>query len=62
VLLLHGARDATVPVEDAYRLHAQAPTTSTLVIVEEADHFSIEALDSARPELSKFLKEVRGQR
>jgi pimeloyl-ACP methyl ester carboxylesterase len=60
VLLLHGARDATVPVEDAYRLHARAPSTSTLVIVEEADHFSIEALDSARPELTEFLKEVRG--
>ncbi len=55
VLLLHGALDGTVPVDDAYRLHAQAPTTSTLVIVPDGDHFSIEALDSARPELIEFL-------
>ncbi len=56
ILLLHGARDATVPVADAHRLHALAPDTSTLVVVEDADHFSVEALDPTL--IAAFLEEA----
>jgi len=57
VLLLHGAQDATVPVADAYQLHALAPT-STLRVVDDADHFSVEALDRAGPVLERFLNDA----
>lgn len=47
VLLLHGQCDRTVPLSDAYRLHALAPQNSTLVVLPDADHNSLEALDGA---------------
>jgi pimeloyl-ACP methyl ester carboxylesterase len=55
VLLLHGAQDTTVPVADAHRLHALAPEHSDLLVVTDADHFSIEGLETAEPQLSHFL-------
>ncbi len=55
VLLLHGAQDTTVPVADAYRLHALAPANTTLRVIDDADHFSVEALDRAGPVLAQFL-------
>ena len=33
ILLLHGERDTTISPSDAYRLHTQAPTHSTLIAV-----------------------------
>jgi pimeloyl-ACP methyl ester carboxylesterase len=56
VLLLHGAQDTTVPVADAHRLHALAPANSDLLVVADADHFSIEGLDTAEPQLRQFLQ------
>ncbi len=56
VLLLHGAQDTTVPVADAHRLHALAPEHSDLLVVADADHFSIEGLETAEPRLRRFLQ------
>ena len=58
VLLLHGGRDTTVPLSDAYRLHTQAPDRSTLVVMPDADHGSLEALDGARAAVLSFLRDV----
>ena len=56
VLLLHGERDTTVPVSDAHRLHARAPEHSTLVILRNADHNSVEALDGEQQTVQDFLR------
>ena len=57
VLLVHGDRDTTVPVADAYELHAQAPDRTRLLIVEGADHRSIGAsVDEVTPALHGFLR------
>lgn len=58
VLLLHGQHDTTVPVSDAYRLHARAPRSSTLVVLPDADHNSVEALAGATPTLLGFLRDA----
>jgi alpha-beta hydrolase superfamily lysophospholipase len=58
VLLLHGQGDMTVPVADAYRLHARAPHVSTLLVLPDGDHNSIEALGWARSDLSRFLADA----
>lgn len=55
VLLLHGQQDTTVPVAEAHRLHELARGHSTLVVLPEADHASVEALELVRPELIAFL-------
>ena len=57
VLLVHGDRDTTVPVADAYELHAQAPERTQLVIVEGADHTSFGAsIEEVTPALFAFLE------
>ena len=57
VLLVHGDRDTTVPVADAYELHAQAPGHTQLVIVKGANHTSIGAsIEEATPALHGFLR------
>jgi len=57
VLLMHGDRDATVPVADAYELHAQAPGRTRLVIVKGADHTDIGAfIEEVTPALHGFLR------
>ena len=58
ILLLHGQRDTTVPVSDAHHLHARAPDRSTLVVLPESDHNSVEALQGAKPALLDFLREA----
>lgn len=58
VLLLHGEKDTTVPVTDARRLHDLAPRNSELLVVADADHFSIEGLDTAEPRLRRFLQDA----
>jgi alpha-beta hydrolase superfamily lysophospholipase len=58
ILLLHGGRDTTVSISDAHRLHAQAPDHSTLVVLPEADHNSVEELSGARPALLGFLHDA----
>lgn len=63
VLLLHGDEDTTVPVADAYELHAHAPGGTELVVVEGADHTSIGAhIDAVTPAVHEFLRAagVRG--
>ena len=57
-LLLHGQQDTTIPISDAHRLHAQAPDHTTLLILPEADHDSVEELPGARPALLSFLHDV----
>lgn len=57
VLLLHGAGDPTVPVADAYALREHAPPRSSLLVVDDADHTSVEALDHVAPALHEFLRD-----
>lgn len=54
ILLLHGRQDTTVPISDAHLLHAQAPEHTTLLILPEADHNSVEELPGARPAMLSF--------
>ena len=57
VLVVHGDRDTTVPVADAYELHAQAPERTQLVIVEGAGHASIAAfIEEITPAINEFLR------
>ncbi len=56
VLLLHGDRDTTVPVTDAYELHAQAPRGTRLLIVEGADHAIGAHIDAVIPAVDVFLR------
>lgn len=57
VLLVHGDQDTTVPVADAYELHAEAPGRTQLVIVEGAGHASIGAsLEQIEPAVNGFLR------
>ena len=63
VLLLHGQRDPTVPLSDAYQVHALAPPlpplqNSTLVVLPDAGHNGFEALDGATKVVIEFLHEV----
>jgi len=53
VLLVHGAADTTVPVAHAQMLHERSPGTSTLCVIDGADHFSVESLDHV--DLAEFL-------
>jgi alpha-beta hydrolase superfamily lysophospholipase len=59
VLLVHGLLESTVPISDAYRLHAQAPERSTLIVVPDGDHLSTHTLETAGPDLVRFLENVR---
>ncbi len=57
VLVVHGDRDTTVPVADAYELRAQAPGRTQLVIVEGAGHASIGAfIEEITPAVNGFLR------
>lgn len=55
VLLIHGDLDATVQPGDARRLHALAPGTSTLIMLPDTGHTSLEALQEVQPALRRFL-------
>lgn len=55
VLLVHGARDTTVPVSHAQMLHERS-SVSTLYVVEGADHFSVDSLDEV--DLARFLMQA----
>lgn len=57
VLLVHGDRDTTTPVADAYELHARALRHTQLVIVKGAGHTSIGAFtEELTPALHRFLR------
>ena len=56
VLLVHGARDTTVPVAHAQMLHERS-STSTLLVIERADHFCVDCLDEI--DLTGFLERAR---
>lgn len=57
VLLVHGDRDTTVPVAEAYELRAQAPGRTRLVVVEGAGHTSMGAfIEEVAPALHEFLR------
>jgi dipeptidyl aminopeptidase/acylaminoacyl peptidase len=58
VLLVHGARDETVPIEDAYALRSQAEGRVALHVVPTADHTSVETLTEVAPALIAFLRDV----
>ncbi|RDI75923.1 Alpha/beta hydrolase family [Gaiella occulta] len=59
VLLLHGGRDTTVPVEDAYALQARAGGRARIHVVPAADHGGSDALAEAAPALLAFLRDAR---
>jgi alpha-beta hydrolase superfamily lysophospholipase len=54
VLLLHGDRDATIPLEHSRRLTAWAPT-ARLVVVEGAGHNDLQSFESYRQALAEAL-------
>jgi alpha-beta hydrolase superfamily lysophospholipase len=54
VLLLHGDRDATIPVEHSRRLLAVAPK-ARLVVIEGAGHNDLQAFDAYRQALADAL-------
>jgi alpha-beta hydrolase superfamily lysophospholipase len=54
VLLLHGDRDATIPVEHSQRLLAVAPK-ARLVVIEGAGHNDLQAFEAYRQALAEAL-------
>jgi alpha-beta hydrolase superfamily lysophospholipase len=54
VLLLHGDRDATIPVEHSRRLLAAVPT-ARLAVIEGAGHNDLQAFDAYRQALAEAL-------
>jgi pimeloyl-ACP methyl ester carboxylesterase len=52
VLLLHGDRDATIPVEHSRRLLAVAPK-ARLVVIEGAGHNDLQAFETYRQALAE---------
>ena len=58
VLLVHGALDTTVRLEDAERLHARNPDRSTLVVLPQADHADLASIEEAEPALLRFLRDA----
>lgn len=58
ILLVHGTDDATVPVTDAQRLHAQVPDRSTLLLLPATDHAGLEAIQENKPALLRFLRDA----
>ncbi|MBK1717366.1 alpha/beta hydrolase [Thiocystis violacea] len=63
VLLVHGETDATVPPEDASRIHANRRDDSTeLLMLPDTGHDSIEAIETHADSLVAFLgKSFSGQ-
>ncbi|MCK5697425.1 MAG: alpha/beta fold hydrolase [Gammaproteobacteria bacterium] len=55
VLLVHGTDDNTVPIEDAYAI--QDNHTGNLLIIEGADHNSVEKIETDGQHLINFLKQ-----
>lgn len=56
VLLVHGARDTTVPVDDAYLLHAAAGGRAQLHVLPDADHTNAGAWKEAARPVLEFLR------
>jgi alpha-beta hydrolase superfamily lysophospholipase len=54
LLLLHGDRDATIPVEHSRRLLAAVPT-ARLAVIEGAGHNDLQAFDAYRQALAEAL-------
>jgi hypothetical protein len=54
VLLLHGDRDTTIPVEHSRRLLAAVPT-ARLAVIEGAGHNDLQAFDAYRQALTEAL-------
>lgn len=57
VLLVHGDADTTVPVSDARQLQDAHPTRTRLVVVPNAGHDDLEALQSVADQVVAFLNE-----
>lgn len=58
ILLVHGTDDATVPVTDAQRLHAQVPDRGTLLLLPATDHAGLDAIQESKPALLRFLRDA----
>lgn len=56
VLLVHGDADTTVPVSDARQLQDAGPPRTRLVVVPEAGHDDLEALQSVAGQVVAFLE------
>lgn len=55
ILLVHGDKDQTVPVEDARTLFAQSGGRAQLLVISGGDHASLEMLEEVGTELTAFL-------
>lgn len=63
VLLVHGATDSAVPIEDAYAIAQAGGLAGTeLLIIPNGDHDSSEHLGEYSPRLLAFLAQCEGQR
>lgn len=62
VLVSHGARDQTIPVEQGYKLYAAAREPKRLVIIEDAGHNDLVARGGAEylDELARFIQSSIG--
>ena len=60
VLLVHGADDSTVPVGDAYAIHARRSGDQVRLLVLPGEHDAGEELERHSGELIAFLREVFG--
>lgn len=58
ILLIHGALDDTVASKDAERLHARAVGRSTLLVLPEAGHADLAAIEEGKPALLRFLRDA----
>lgn len=61
VLLVHGADDRRVPLNDARAIHAHG-VTSELLILPDTDHDSVERIQRHGLELIRFLQRAVGPR
>lgn len=56
ILLVHGTHDNTVPIDDAYAIQ-ENNTYGKLLIIDEADHDSVEKIETHGELLVDFLKD-----
>jgi len=61
VLLVHGAEDATVPVEEAESIYANRSGDHVRLLVLAGDHDSVDELDKHVDELTAFLDQATGR-
>jgi pimeloyl-ACP methyl ester carboxylesterase len=58
-LVIHGARDRLVPLEEGRRVAARLPALRRLVVVEEAKHNDILSYDEGWAAIATFIRQTR---